>query len=585
MPFICLLLDRLTKTGYWGFPIVESWNYNGSFYVNGNFNGNLTVSLQSNTTGKTYATAAVAVDSTAAAWKQFSYQFNPTSDAPDSNNTLRFTMDASDVQEPLNFNLLSLFPPTYNNRPNGLRVDLMEAMAQLKPSFFRMPGGNNIEGDAPPYWYNWTNTIGPLVDRPGYPGAWTYENTDGLGLIEYMLWAQDLNMEPVLAVWSGHYLDSVSLPEDELAPYVQAAVDQLEFLMGDTSTQWGAERAKLGYPEPFEINFVEVGNEDSLGDGMESYAAYRFAAFYHAIHDAYPNINIMASYYDVGPVHPPFPHTSGDFHEYGVPLDFSSQFNYFDNYTAAHPLLLGEYAVIQYDAPGVDGPNYSPGAPRAMFPFWYGTVSEAVYLLGAEVNSAKIIGAAYAPSFMNLNNWQWIPDMIAFDANPANLLLSTSFRMIELLSGTRITENLPTSGNASNPVYWVAGRNDITGSHILKAVVYNSTADVPFSVNFEGIGAGAAANPTYLTAPMNSSNTLGNEVVQTSVSTVTAGSSGAFSFTLPPYSIAVMEIGAGAVGGGWNYTEPSSRQGWQGWNDWQGGRSNATWNEWGQRVA
>jgi alpha-L-arabinofuranosidase len=164
-----------------------------------------------------------------------------------------------------------------------------------------------------------------------------------------MLWAKDLNMEPILAVWSGHYLDGTSLSKKALQPYVQSALDELEFLMGDSSTTWGAKRIALGYPEPFQINYVEVGNEDSLGNGAKTYAAYRFAAFERAIHKAYPHMNIMASYNDVGAVHPPFKGTSGDFHEYARPVQMSSQFDQFDNYTTDHKLLLGEYAVIEYD--------------------------------------------------------------------------------------------------------------------------------------------------------------------------------------------------------------------------------------------
>ena len=328
---------------------MSSWQYDGSFYISGDFSGNITAALVSNTTGQTYAEASVEVSSTSTKWSQCHYMFQPTGDAPDSNNTLQFTMSASDVKGPLNFNLLSLFPPTYNNRPNGLRIDLMEAMAELKPSFFRAPGGNNVEGNAPPYWWDWKKTIGPLENRPGFPGTWSYENTDGLGLIEYMLWARDLNMEVILAVWDGHYLNDDVTPKDKLDPYIQSALEELEFLMGDTSTKWGAHRASLGYPEPFPINFVEVGNEDSLSAGEPTYTKYRFAAFYEAIHAAYPQMNIMASFYDVEKVHPPFPGTSGDFHEYALPVAMSSQFGYFDNYTAAHPLLLGEYAVIEYD--------------------------------------------------------------------------------------------------------------------------------------------------------------------------------------------------------------------------------------------
>lgn len=316
--------------------------------MHGDFDGSIKVALVSNTTGKTYAQASVDASSSSNKWTQYHYKFQPSNDAPNSNNTLQFTMPASGVKGPLNFNLLSLFPPTYNDRPNGLRIDLMEAMADLKPSFFRAPGGNNVEGNEPPFWWDWKKTLGPLKNRPGYPGTWGYENTDGLGLIEYMLWAKDLSMEPVLAVWSGLWLNGTHVPEDELAPYVQDALDELEFLMGDTSTQWGSYRAQLGYPEPFPINFVEVGNEDSLSDGKKTYGNYRFAAFYNAIHAAYPDITIIASFYDVGKIHPPFG-ASGDFHEYAVPVQMSSQFNYFDNYSDSNPLLLGEYAVVEYD--------------------------------------------------------------------------------------------------------------------------------------------------------------------------------------------------------------------------------------------
>ncbi|KAI0477054.1 glycoside hydrolase [Xylariaceae sp. FL0804] len=548
--------------GFWGFPVVSSWDYTGSFYMHGQFEGNITVALVSNTTGHTYAETSIPASSSAK-WKQFQYTFTPTDSAPDSNNTLQFTMPASGVKGPLNFNLLSLFPPTYKNRPNGLRVDLMEAMANLKPSFFRMPGGNNIEGNEPPYWWDWKNTLGPLEDRPGYPGTWGYQNTDGLGLLEYLLWSEDLGMENVLAVWSGLYLNGSTVPEDELEPYVQDALDEIEFCIGDTSTKWGAYRAQLGHPEPFAVKFVEVGNEDSLNDGKDSYGDYRFATFYKAIKAAYPEITVMSSYYDVGPVTPLFD-AAGDFHEYALPVGMSSQFGYFDNYTAAHPLLLGEYAVIEYDQPGTSSPSWDTGAGRAMFPFWYGSIAEAIYLLSAERNSDKVIGASYAPGFMNLNRWEWIPDMIAFDANPANLILSTSYYVVQFLSSVRITETLPTTEAQFDPAYWVAGRSDETGSHILKAVVYNSTGDVPFHVTFDGVGPGTSGTLTYLTAPMNASNYIDSDVVQNHESTLTADRRGGFSFKLPMYSVAILEIGAGSAG----YADPSSRHSWKGYRQW-----------------
>lgn len=214
-------------------------------------------------------------------------------------------------------------------------------------------------------------------------------------------------------------------------------------------------------------------------------------------------------------------------------------------------------------------PSFDPGSPRSMFPFWYGSVAEAIYLLSGERNSDKVIGAAYAPSFMNLNRWQWIPDMIAYDANPANLVLSTSYYMVKLLSSVRITENLPTTEANLGPTFWVAGRSDVTGSHILKAVVYNSTAAVPLHVTFEGVGAGALGQLTYLTAPKNASNTIRENVVQTNTLTVTADNQSEFSFQLPPYSVAILEIGPTSAGNGSDYSSPLRRRGWKGWDQWR----------------
>ena len=300
----------------------------------------MTISLVSNLTNDTFGSVNVPVSSTKDSWTQFNYTLSPSKAAPNSNNTFVLTFNnAGATDGSLDFNLISLFPPTYNNRPNGNRADLMQALAGLSPSFLRLPGGNNLEGNDPPYLWYWNETIGPLVDRPGRPGTWGYENTDGLGLIEYLQWCQDLNMEPILAVWGGEYLDGTIISNDTIQTYVQYALDELEFLMGDASTTLGAKRIALGYSEPFQINYVEVGNEDNLNNGLDSYQDYRFPAFYDAISAAYPNITIIASTIALDP----FPgNSSGDYHQYTRPDYFVSQFNFFDNYTSQHPILLGE---------------------------------------------------------------------------------------------------------------------------------------------------------------------------------------------------------------------------------------------------
>lgn len=259
-------------------------------------------------------------------------------------------------------------------------------------------------------------------------------------------------------------------------------------------------------------------------------------------------------------------YTSKDFHEYALPSLMASQFGFFDNYTSAHPVLIGEYAVVQYDRPNQTEVSWDAGAPRAFSPFWYGSVAEAIFLLGAERNSDKMIGAAYAPMFQNLNRWEWIPDLIQYDAFPGHTTLTTSYHVLKLFSGTRITENLPMEGAEFDPAFYVAGRSDVTGSHILKAAVYNSTGDVPFRVTFEGVAAGAKGELSYLTAPMNASNPVGGNVVEWKTEEVVGTADGAFSFKLPEYSIAVLEVkGAGPKG----YGKRRETRAWKGAEDWK----------------
>ena len=274
---------------------------------------------------------------------------------------------------------------------------------------------------------------------------------------------------------------------------------------------------------------------------------------------------------------PPY-NASGDFHEYAIPRQMSNQFTYFDNYSSAHPILIGEYAIIEYDTGNKTGPEWYSGAPRAYFPFWYGSVSEAVFLLGAERNSDKMIGAAYAPGFQNLNKWEWIPDLIEFDAYPGHTTLSTSWHVIQLLSGTRISENLPiTYDGVWGPAFFVAGRNAVTGSHIAKIAVYNATAPMDFDMSFDGVGPGAVANLTYIVAPMNASNPIGGNVVETHTSMVRAMHNGSFIFELPEYSVAVLEIGAAYAGPGHNYGNPNYRRGWKGFKSWGKKNSHEGW--------
>lgn len=184
------------NSGYWGID-VRRQDYKGSFYVRGEYNGEFTASLQSALTNETFGSVKVKSKSKQNDWVEHKYTLAPTKNAPNSNNTLVITFNPKGARDgSLDFNLISLFPPTYKGRENGLRKDLAEAFAALQPSFFRFPGGNALEGPNLANPWKWNETIGPLKDRPGRAGAWNYQTTDGLGLVEYLHWCDDMNLEP-----------------------------------------------------------------------------------------------------------------------------------------------------------------------------------------------------------------------------------------------------------------------------------------------------------------------------------------------------------------------------------------------------
>ncbi|CAI7673973.1 unnamed protein product [Penicillium pancosmium] len=525
----------LSNAGFWGID-VRPQKYSGSFYVKGSYSGSFTASLTSSN-GKTLASTKVKSKSVAGKWVQHEFTITAKTTASDTNNTFSVSFDGSKAKAGyLDFNLISLFPPTWNNRPNGMRRDLMQALKDLGPKFLRFPGGNNLEGDTIEGRWKWNETIGPLKDRPGRATTWQYEETSGFGLVEYMEWCDDLGMEPILAVWAGLALNGDLVPEDELDFYVQDALNELEFLTGSVDTKYGALRAKYGHPEPWTIRYVEVGNEDNLNNGLASYKSYRFAAFYDAITKKYPDIQVLASTIDMtleGKA-------GGDYHLYDIPDNFVTKFDMFDSYSPDHPILLGEIAATEFNnGEGIDwsDTNFS------LYPWWIASVSEAVFLLGAERNADKIIGTTYAPFLMNLDAYQWSPTMISFNANPDDTARSTSFHVYDLFNKNHMTNTLPaTSEDAFGPLYYATGLDSKSNSRIFKAAVYNSTEDVPVSLTFSGVGRGTKADLTILTAPnaLSMNEVGGANIVNSKTTTIKAGKKGEFSFKLPNLSVAVL---------------------------------------------
>lgn len=271
--------------GYWGMSVTPQ-NYNASFYAQTNgfrWNATLThfnISLRDNATDEVFASTAMPMNKSTmpVPWthKQYTSQLACATNAPTTSNAFAITMDAAEARgQTFYFTLISLFPAkTYKFRSNGLREDLASGLEAANFAFFRLPGGNNVEGYSIARRWKWWETIGPLKDRPGRVGDWSYFNTDGLGLLEYMYWCEDMGLVPVLSVYAGFSLDVTNwdagnstdaneLPIEMMGPILQEALDELEFLTSSADTYWGGKRADYGHPEPFEVPFVEIGNEVS----------------------------------------------------------------------------------------------------------------------------------------------------------------------------------------------------------------------------------------------------------------------------------------------------------------------------------
>ncbi|PMD60017.1 glycoside hydrolase family 51 protein [Hyaloscypha bicolor E] len=526
----------LLNPGWWGID-VKPQKYTGSFWALGSYKGDFTVKLQSNLTDDVFASVEIPSSCQPGKWVEHKFELEPNLAASNINNT--FVIEFEPGSGAVNFNLISLFPPTYKNRPNGNRPELMEALKALNPSFIRMPGGNNMSNE----------TIGPLTQRPGRPGTWGYGNTDGLGLVEYLNWCTDLEVEPLLAVWAGMYLGSDAdhiLSAEALAPWVDDTLNELEFILGPVSTPYGALRASLGYPEPWALKYVEIGNEDNLyTNGSSTYAAYRFSMFYDAITAAYPNLKIISStgdYTAVGGSGETATWT--DFHTYSRPDTLVSMFDKFDHASREYKTLIGEYAIVQENLDGqLAGVNWD--LPKFPQPVWIGAVSEAIWSIGAERNSDAVVGMSYAPGFQNLNSYNWSPDLISFTADVSQTVLSTSWHVINLFSNSRYTSTVPiTSDSPLGPAYWVAGTSG-EGKYTFKIAIYNATSSVPFNITFEGVAKGASGRLTVLSAPEGlSANMLDGEGVPTEVVAkreveLVAGSAGEFGFELENWEVAV----------------------------------------------
>lgn len=366
----------------------------------------------------------------------------------------------------------------------------------------------------------------------------------------------------VLGVWAGLALDGGVTPKEDLQPFIDDALDEIEFVRGPADSKWGARRAELGHPEPFELNYVEVGNEDWLAGfpaGWNSYREYRFEMFYEAIKAKYPEIQVIASGATSDPApegettgpnkaegidFTKTPSAIGDYHPYREPDELVYEFDRFDN-DIGH--IVGEVAATHVN--GATPPRWNGQLYK--YPWWIGAVGEAISLIGYERNSDRIPGTFYAPVLKNENKFQWPITLIQFAADPKMTTRAVTWYCWSLFAHHPISHTLPTASNSSyGPLYWGAGKDEArNGAFVWKGAVYNTTSnssEVPVSVQFQGVNPGTKASLTVLTNSVGdpyayNDPRTGINIVNTTSSVITAGSAGTFEFSLPQLSVAVLD--------------------------------------------
>ena len=388
---------------------------------------------------------------------------------------------------------ISLFPvKTWKGRENGLRADLAQALYDLNPGVLRFPGGCIIEGNSLATRYQWKNSVGPVENRPLNENRWNYTfkhrafpdyfQSYGLGFYEFFLLSEDIGAEPLPVISCGlscQYESNEVVPLDELDPYVQDALDLIEFANGDATTKWGKVRVDMGHPAPFNLKMIAVGNEQ-----WDKVYVERLEVFTKAIREKYPDIKIIGS---SGPsasgdkfdyLWPEMKRVGVDLvdeHYYMEPKWFQDNARRYDSYDRQGPkVFAGEYAA--HDHP--------TGKANNLFT----ALSEAAFMTGLERNADVVHLATYAPLFAHVDAWQWNPDLIWYDN--LRMMRTPNYyvqQMYGMNAGTDVLrlqmEGQPVAGQDS--LYATAALNKPTNEIIVKLV---NTASTPAEVKIDFTG-------------------------------------------------------------------------------------------------
>lgn len=444
--------------------------------------------------GETQVMAKQDIDINSKEWKKYTVTLKPSQTV--AKGRLRIFLSSPNS---VDLEHTSLFPvDTWKGHENGLRKDLAQKLADVKPGLLRFPGGCIVEGTDLATRYQWKNTVGPVENRPLNENRWEYTfphrffpdyfQSYGLGFFEFFQLSEEIGAEPLpvlnvgLACQYQNNDPSAHVPVDELQPYIQDALDLIEFANGDTTTTWGALRAQMGHPAPFNLKFIGIGNEQ----WGETYPEH-LKPFITAIRAKYPDIKIVGSSgpnsegKDFDYLWPEMKKLNADLvdeHFYRPESWFLSQGARYDNYDRKGPkVFAGEYAC------------HGKGKKWNHF---NAALLEAAFMTGLERNADVVHMATYAPLFAHVEGWQWRPDMIWFDNLES--FPTSSYYVQQLYASNKGTNVLPLTMD-KKPVTGAEGQNGLfasavidkkAGEYIVK-VANTSDKEQPITLNFAGM--------------------------------------------------------------------------------------------------
>jgi len=507
----------IENEGFFGMGLKENAEYTFSVWARGAGQKLRVELIDNNWDENKQALVSQELDIASAGWEKYEITLTSPVTIPDAHLRVFLMSDG-----PVDLEHVSLFPvDTWEGRKGGLRKDLVQALYDIHPGVFRFPGGCIVEGTDLATRYNWKNSVGPVENRPLNENRWHYTfdyrffpdyfQSYGLGFFEYFQLCEDIGAEPLPVISCGLACQfqnenaNAHVPVAQLQPYIQDALDLIEFANGDASSTWGKVRAEMGHPEPFNLKFLAVGNEQWGPEYPE-----HLAPFVTAIREKYPDIKLVGT---SGPdsegeqfdyLWPEMKKLGADLvdeHFYRPEEWFLAQGLRYDSYDREGPkVFAGEYACHMH---------------KRKFNQFEASLYEAAFMTGLERNADVVHMATYAPLFAHVDGWQWRPDLIWFDN--LNSVRTCSYYVQQLYSLYKGTNVLPCTMNGA-PLAGQEGQDGLFASAVYdeKANAYYvkiaNTSDAKQSVDFKftGTNLGAAKCISLHSDDMYADNTIDN---------------------------------------------------------------------------